>query len=253
MLKTGSRRCIVYLNSREECDTFNQIFSKVCSEYHGISSWTEKIDCEVVLERRRQLLEQFQSEKTIKNTLHILSSVRILDEAVDIVKCDSEFIGSVGENSSDIRCVQRLFRGGRLDKSNINKINNLFIWSKEIPNVVNMLSLLRDSDPEFHKKVSVLDGSYDSSGKGNGDRVELKAIELKSLEKALEIKCLSLLDYHRTMLNKIKDFNEKYNEYPKNGARYASETLIKPFQNITKFLINHYSVISFIFFCFFYT
>ncbi len=202
---------------------FNQLFSKVCSTYHGISSWTEKIDCEVVLERRRQILEQFQSEKTIKNTLHVLSSVRILDEAVDIVKCDSEFIGCVGEHSSDIRCVQRLFRGGRLDKSNVNKINNLFIWSKEIPRVVNMLSLLRDSDPEFHKKVSVLDGSYDSSGKSNLDRVELKAIELQNLEKALEIKCLSLIDYHRVILTKVKHFKEKYGRYPKRHAIEKNE------------------------------
>jgi cell division protein FtsI (penicillin-binding protein 3) len=33
-----------------------------------------------------------------------------------------------------------------------------------------------------------------------------------------------------------------YNEYPKNGARYASQTLIEPFTHIAKFLINYYNI-----------
>lgn len=33
-----------------------------------------------------------------------------------------------------------------------------------------------------------------------------------------------------------------YNEYPKNGAKYASQTLIEPFTHIAKFLINYYNI-----------
>ncbi len=33
-----------------------------------------------------------------------------------------------------------------------------------------------------------------------------------------------------------------YNKYPKNGARFASETTIDPFLEITKFLINYYNI-----------
>ena len=33
-----------------------------------------------------------------------------------------------------------------------------------------------------------------------------------------------------------------YNEYPKNGAQYASQTLIDPFTNISKFLMSYYDV-----------
>lgn len=33
-----------------------------------------------------------------------------------------------------------------------------------------------------------------------------------------------------------------YNKYPKNGARFSSETTINPFLNITKFLINYYNI-----------
>lgn len=33
-----------------------------------------------------------------------------------------------------------------------------------------------------------------------------------------------------------------YNEHPKNGAKYASQTLIEPFTHIAKFLINYYNI-----------
>lgn len=33
-----------------------------------------------------------------------------------------------------------------------------------------------------------------------------------------------------------------YNEYPKNGAKFASQTLIEPFTHIAKFLINYYNI-----------
>lgn len=33
-----------------------------------------------------------------------------------------------------------------------------------------------------------------------------------------------------------------YNEYPKNGATFASQTLIEPFTHIAKFLINYYNI-----------
>ena len=32
------------------------------------------------------------------------------------------------------------------------------------------------------------------------------------------------------------------NEYPKRGARFSSETLVDPFLNITRFLINYYNI-----------
>jgi superfamily II DNA or RNA helicase len=97
MLQTGSKRCIVYLRNTDECAAFNELFTKVCKEYQGLSSWTETIDCNVKQEKRRTILENFQSKKEDLTTLHILASVRILDEAVDVVRCDSEFISSVIE------------------------------------------------------------------------------------------------------------------------------------------------------------
>jgi superfamily II DNA or RNA helicase len=189
MLQTGSKRCIVYLRNIDECAAFNELFTKVCKEYHGLSSWTETIDCNVKQEKRRTILEDFQSEKEDLTTLHILTSVRILDEAVDVVRCDSEFITYVGVNADDKRAVQRLQRGGRLDSMNLSKKNNLFIWCSEYASMLSMLSLLKESDPEFHTKLRILNGSYDAGGKK--ESVEKSAVQLGDLQKYVEVRCLS--------------------------------------------------------------
>jgi len=127
MLKTGSRRCIVYLKSCSECEPFMNMFKESMLKYHGIDKvWCEKIDNNVISKERTIILDEFQNNKD--NDFYIIVSVRILDEAIDIPKCDSEFITHVGEQSSDIRTVQRLQRGGRLDPENPMKKNNLFIW-----------------------------------------------------------------------------------------------------------------------------
>ena len=189
MLQTGSKRCIVYLRNTDECAAFNELFTKVCKEYHGIQSWTETIDCNVKQEKRRSILEDFQSEKEDLTTLHILASVRILDEAVDVVRCDSEFITYVGVNADDKRAVQRLQRGGRLDSMNSSKKNNLFIWCSEYASMLSMLSLLKESDPEFHTKLLVLDGNYDAVGKK--ESVEKSSVQLGDLQKYVEVRCLS--------------------------------------------------------------
>lgn len=221
MLQTGSKRCIVYLRNTDECVAFNELFTKVCKEYHGLKSWTETIDCNVKQEKRRSILEDFQSEKEDLTTLHILASVRILDEAVDVVRCDSEFITYVGVNADDKRAVQRLQRGGRLDSMNPSKKNNLFIWCSEYASMLSMLSLLKESDPEFHTKLRILNGSYDAVGKK--ESVEKSAVQLGDLQKYLEVKCLSLIDYHKQNINKVKEFYEKYGEPPKKYGKRENE------------------------------
>ena len=217
MLQTGSKRCIVYLSSKDECKAFNELFGKVCSDYHGMKSWCETIDCDVKKETRRTILEEFQSEKEDLTTFHILASVRILDEAVDVVRCDSEFITYVGVNADDKRAVQRLQRGGRLDSSNPSKKNNLFIWCNEYSKMLNMLSLLKQEDPEFHTKLRVVDGNYDKVGVK--ESVEANAVQLGDLQKYIEVACLSADEVWEekrlNLINYIKDNNN----YPKTTSK----------------------------------
>ena len=109
MLKTGSRRCIVYLGSQEDCDRYGTIIKRVFEEYHGCLTWIGKIDSTV--KNRKEILAEFQNGPN--DVFYILTSVRILDEAVDIPKCDSVFVTIIGEQSSDIRMLQRCQRSSR--------------------------------------------------------------------------------------------------------------------------------------------
>jgi len=154
MLKTGARRCIVYLQSQEDCEQFMTLASKVFEEYHGIAVWTNKIDATVTPAERTKRLRDFQSDMG-SYQFYLLTSVRILDEAVDIPKCDSVFVTSVGEHSSDIRMTQRAMRGSTVDPSNPSKHNQIILWATGWEQCVNSLELIRAADPEFHKKIRV--------------------------------------------------------------------------------------------------
>ena len=55
-------------------------------------------------------------------------SIRILDEGIDIVKCDSIFIT---DNTSEKRIVQRMCRATRLDEDNPCRIANVFLWTDD--------------------------------------------------------------------------------------------------------------------------
>ena len=162
MLKTGARRCIVYLTRQEDCERFMAHASKVFEEYHGIAIWTNKIDGTVsTAAERATRLRDFQSD--LDAQFYLLTSVRILDEAVDIPKCDSVFVTSVGERSSDIRMMQRAMRGSTVDPSNKSKHNQVILWANGWEQCVNSLELIREADPEFHKKIRVAT-TYDRQG-----------------------------------------------------------------------------------------
>jgi superfamily II DNA or RNA helicase len=207
MLQTGSRRCIAYLNSQEECDQFMEIIRAIFENYHGADVWTDKIDSTVSHKKREEVLEDFQHGHP-DTTFHILTSVRILDEAVDIPRCDSEFIAHVGERSSDIRMLQRSQRGSTLDSKNPSKVNNVILWADGWEKCIDSLELLKETDPEFHKKLRVCNANYDSIS----DKQLIKNIELQTSEMRewSLLRCVSLWERKRLEWEKF---------YKENGRR----------------------------------
>jgi superfamily II DNA or RNA helicase len=189
MLQTGSRRCIVYLRSTDECAQFNSMLRRVCEEYHGLRLWSAQMDHTVGARRRSEILCAFQADSE-EHDLFVIVSVRILDEAVDIPRCDSEFITYVGHRASDIRTVQRLQRGGRLDPMNPSKRNSLFVWTDEWSRAVNSLTLMRQEDPLFHKKLRTLSVNYDRLGEPSVQRES--RVRSEDLQAYAEVRCLTL-------------------------------------------------------------
>jgi len=228
MLQYGNRRCIVYLTKCEECDVFTKWIQKVMEEHQGMSVWCGKIDSTVSAKERKTLLETFQSDDSYDK--YILTSVRILDEAVDIPCCDSEFITSVSDQMSEIRTVQRLSRGGRLDPMQPFKKNRLFMWTDEWNKACGMLSLLREMDPTFHTKVRSLCGDYDSVAVSK-PRV---FAESKELQTFVQMRCMSLDERFMLRLEQWKEQVALLGRTPSGHSKDADEKRSGMWQSNTR-------------------
>ena len=200
MLETGSRKCIIYCGDIEECKKFNEIFEKVCLTYHGIKCWIDRINKDIGKKKRDDILKDFQ-ENEMK--LSVLTSVRILNEGINIVKCDSVFITKVNKN--EITAVQRMCRANRLDKENPNKIANCFIWSDDMNKTVNMLQYLRDNDEtQFFNKIKCRNGNYERK---NGEQEVKKVTDYeKTVVDTVRIKSMS---FEEIQLERAKGIVER--------------------------------------------
>jgi superfamily II DNA or RNA helicase len=219
MLNTGSRRCIVYLERQEDCDAFSIIAKDVFERYHGLDIWTNKIDATVNNRNRTRIINEFQSgDDTV---FRILTSVRILDEAVDIPRCDSVFITKVGEQSSDIRMMQRSQRSSTKDISNPNKKNNIILWCEGWESCVGSLERLREGDPEFHKKVRIGISNYTDTGKK--EVIDIVEKERGEFIKWNNMKCISVMDKHILMIDKIAKFYDANKRKPSKKSENEEE------------------------------
>jgi len=222
MLKTGSRRCITYLGRQEDCDRFVEVVAQIFEIYHGLTIWTGKIDSTISKAKRKEVLDAFQTGQN--DVYHILTSVRILDEAVDIPRCDSVFITNVGEHSSDIRMMQRSQRSSTKDPKNPSKHNNIILWADGWEKCVGALDLLREADPEFHKKVRIADCNYDKSG----EVARIKSVKEEAIEfgKWEAMKCLTMWERHVLRIKEIKEFYAINGKEPnQRGSRENEKTL----------------------------
>lgn len=204
MLKTGSRKCIVYMSSIDECTKFCTTLKQIIDKYHALPYWTNSITSDVSSKQRESLLSDFQKDEYRLDTLKFLCSVRILDEGVDIIKCDSVFITKIGDNDNDIRIVQRICRANRIDKNNVNKIASCFLWCDDTNKAVAMLQLLKENDINFHKKISIINSNYDDEHKVECiEKVKECNIEFA---KFIDVKCVSFQEIWNMKKNLLFEF-----------------------------------------------
>ena len=223
MLMRGSRRCIAYMTSKAECDAFLGVLAKVVETHHGLGFWGGKIDCDVMRADRERLLREFQGGDDV--ALRVLTSVRILDEAIDVVRCDSQFVSHVGEDASDIRTVQRMCRGIRLDPSNPSKVNHMFMWAEEWGAALQALSLLRTMDVAFHTKVRVGSISYEA-GAERASR-ELVVAETGRLADYVRVKCLTLEELFAWKVALFARFYALEKRVPKKAESFEGHKISK--------------------------
>lgn len=205
MLHEGSRRCIIYCSSKEECQKILKLLELICSCYHGLDFCGKRVNDDVDNKTRTDILTEFQADnKENEDVFRFITSVRILDESIDIVRCDSVFIMNVSEYSSKIKMIQRMCRANRKDKTNPNKVANIFLWADDQNNLVGFLNELRVCDDECYKKLSHLGvGNYDKQKeKKIIEKVEAKRKEFQEFYKVKsmsydEILKLRILNYYK--------------------------------------------------------
>ena len=222
MLSKGKRRCIVYLASIEECRLFQTVISAVFKIYHGINAECFCLDCDTHIIRRKEILGEFSKAGSL-NRIKILINVRILNEAVDIVSCDSILIGNAGHSTSSLTTVQRLGRALRIDPDNPTKKAALFLWTPDMnyDSAANCLKMLKEGDPTFHTKCKVIGSNYDTHQTA---KVKEKiSLETTRFSNHIQSRCVSILDiwYHR--LEQLRKWVVNNNKTPSSSKSLKPE------------------------------
>lgn len=224
MLLKGARRCIAYLTSHEEVEAFRALIERVATEYHSAPVWTGEIIS--TTRSRDDVFAQFQAtDPSALDKLYVLCSIRILDEGIDLPKCDSVFVSNVTDSSSSIRMVQRMCRANRLDPDRPNKVSNIFLWSPdEFVKIVHVLDGLRDVDPDYIKKVRSASTGYISESSGvRTERVRVQTGELEAYE---SVRAVSLEERALAKAREVVSFRKEHGRFPSQAVKDLDEKKI---------------------------
>lgn len=213
MMNNGSRRCIIYLQTKEECRKMNTILADVGKNYFGIDINSNYIISDLGKDERKLALKEFVE----KDGYNFLCSVDILNECIDIPECDSIFIAY--PSKSKIRNIQRVCRANRNDKKNPDKVARIYVWADEYKDdLVDFISHLKEYNETFTfnkvKRINV-HGKRDAIMKSDDDSKENKKLEglvvgvkgVDSWMEKLEIARKDLLEN-----NKQKTYNKNQPE-----------------------------------------
>ena len=212
MLQKGCRRCIAYLSSIEECIEFEKVISNIMDKYHSLPFIIYNITSNTEYKKRNDILKDFEKDEIRLDVIKIICSVRILDEGVDLVKCDSVFISKITENSSDIRLIQRMCRANRLDKNNINKLANCFIWCEDIVSSISTLEMLKNNDCDLSSKIKIIGSNYETND--NNVNIEKICKVNKNICEYINVKCMGVIELWMYKLNLVKTFIDKNKRRP---------------------------------------
>jgi len=144
MMEMGSRKCIIYLQNQTECKDMTKIIDEQCKMYFAIANNCNYIISSDLKQERKAKLNKFIDF----DGYSFLCSVDILNECIDIPKCDSIFIAY--PSKSKIRNIQRLCRANRKDKENPNKVANIFLWCDDYKNdLSDFMCHIKEYDSKF--------------------------------------------------------------------------------------------------------
>ena len=217
--ENGYSKCISYCKDINDTKLLKNSLI-LMNKYHSIDLQVRIITSETSTNERDRIIKEF----TESNGTFIICSVHILDEAIDVVPCDSVFISCKCQVKN--RLIQRICRSNRKDKRKPNKISGIFLWCNEYDEITGMISSFKEFDDGFTKeKIKIID--YQNENK------------ICVIERKKEDKKYIDLDKFIISVRKLMSWNEKMNllfEYcDKNNTVPIRKTSYKDF-NIGQWL-----------------
>lgn len=211
MEENGHSKCICYSKDIDDAEKLMKSFERM-KEYHCMDLYVEKIVSGVSQKNRERILDEFS--ETHKKA--ILCSVRILDECVDIPKCDSVFMTSKQTNQT--RTIQRVCRANRKDKDNVNKKTGVYMWCNSYDQMVDLITNLKEFDSSFTTEKVKICGVKDNEKRcvKSRDDVVNKEVYL-GMDKV--IVNMSRVDAWSEMLAKVKMYIEKNGQRPPDTSK----------------------------------
>jgi len=169
MLETGSRRCIVYLNTKDECVKFSKVWKLLGDNYHGHPTASYILYNNVKSEKEDEIINEFKNiEKN--HYLSIIINYYGLDKIFKIPRCDSTFLINLNNLNevneiNEYKIVERFKRGFTEDPLNKWKDNTCFLYceNNNFETLKDFLVLLKSRlyDKMFDKKVIITNQTYD--------------------------------------------------------------------------------------------
>ena len=173
MLETGVRKQIFYAKTHEEAYKFRDSLRIIGKEYYSIDIYVDTILSSDTKISRKEKLNKFRNF----DGLSIIVNVEILNECIDIVKCDSIFMSSLSKSLTKV--IQRFSRANRKDKDNIHKISKIFIWANKYEEIIDTIMNLKEFDTSFTcSKVKIFSFSNNNQQVLERSKNEIKYTKL---------------------------------------------------------------------------
>ncbi len=168
IINNGSRKTIIYCKDTNDMNDMIATM-KTLNDFYSLNLEINSISCENSKAERKTILNRFQNNN---ENIQLLFNIIILNECIDIPKCDSIYISYPAKNK--ITTIQRISRAIRIDKNNPLKIANIYIWCNEYEDILETLSSIKEYDISFKDKIKLNISNFYN----NHNEKEIKTIEL---------------------------------------------------------------------------
>lgn len=216
MMHDGTTHGIVYCNDKDECREYVESFEKVCKEYMGVDCWTGIVVEDVALKERKRLFQEFQEDCVFQEKrLKVLMSVNILNEGINLPRCDNIYVTSISNNvkeSTVARIVQRSMRAARIDANNPDKIAKIYVWTdgseEDESGMTKLLWSMQQEDPLIFDRVRYECTNYDT--RGNESVEEKKKEMLTAWKEEWKMKIMNPRDWVELKVKVLETFYKKH-------------------------------------------